>query len=120
MSEESKPPLPEPYNLPEDLDSRVRWRMRWGVIGVFASMLLFCAGVLIPSSVYRENLGFKSTPVQASKTDEPVKATAEPKSKDAENKPVSGAVKCWNFVVAALIYIPLNIAFLCVLSAFIG
>jgi len=99
--------------LPENFEEQMRKRMRWGMIGVFAWILLLCGGALIPSAKYRENLGFSDAA-----------ASVDPKNKPPTiplTKPViSGGEKCWSFVVASLTYSPLNIAFLCVLSAFIG
>ena len=94
----------------EDFGNITKHRLIWGVGGVFLWMLIFSAGVLIPSEPSRKNLGWTgaTTPAVATTTvaEKPIKHDDPP-------------IIC-DFLLASLTFTPLNVGYLCVLAAFIG
>ncbi len=81
----------------EEFAKLTKHRLPWGVVGVFAWLLLFSVGVLIPAETSRKNLGWKpESEVQAAtqKLDERVaeleKNAKAPKPENAAGSPPKG------------------------------
>ena len=137
------PTTPPPAAAMVDNDWPPDRRLLWGLAAVGLWLLLFAMGVLIPSETSRKNLGWKppgdaktelanqqqdavaklqqrlaAVEEAAGITAKPIPAASAPAAA-ADPTPVGGG-RFWDFVIAALSFLPLNAGLLCILAAFIG